>query len=358
MTAETLADAPAPEEYDPAQYAMDMVGYHYRADDHYEVGREKVREYAKAVRDFHPVHWTEDGAAERGYDALMAPPTFFSLVGILAQQKLLGRIAAGYDLTRMLQTDQYVEYYGPVLAGDRLTCDVSLDSFRKVAGRGSMVTKTVLTNQRNELAQITYTTLLIDRPSDDDRRIEDAARGMVMAGMFGPDAASADTETNPDGDDLEASYDPPVRVPFRGAPTRRFEDVTVGEALPQRVVSLTRGDLINYAGVVGDNNPVHWSDSFAAMLGLETVVAHGMLTMGLGTGFVSQWVGDPGALKDSTVRFTSPVLVPPVGHTEVTIDGVVKSLDPETRTAVVSIDARCAGKRILGHKATATVHLA
>ncbi len=52
------------------------------------------------------------------------------------------------------------------------------------------------------------------------------------------------------------------------------------------------------------------------------------------------------------------MLIPPVGHTEVTIDGVVKSLDPETRTAVVSIDARCAGKRILGHKATATVHLA
>ncbi|KQU02819.1 dehydratase [Rhodococcus sp. Leaf7] len=361
MTAETLAsDAVATDAaFDPSQHALDMVGYHYRMDDYYEVGREKVREYAKAVRDFHPVHWTEEGAREHGYDALMAPPTFFSLVGIIAQQKLLERIATGYDLSRMLQTDQHAEYYAPVLAGDRLVCDVSLDSFRKVVGRDMMVTKTVITNQRNELAQITYTTLLIGRADDGDNSIADVARGMVMNGMFTFPAASSDPEgVNPSGDDLETVFDPPVLVPNRGHARQRFENVSVGDALPTRTIDLSRGDLINYAGVVGDNNPVHWSDHFASLLDLDTVVAHGMLTMGLGTGFVSAWLGDPGALKECTVRFTSPVMVPPIEHATIVVNGVVKSMDADARTAEVSIDARYNGKRILGHKAKAIVYLA
>ncbi|WP_027505089.1 fused (3R)-hydroxyacyl-ACP dehydratase subunits HadA/HadB [Rhodococcus sp. UNC23MFCrub1.1] len=360
MTAEILAtDAVASDTtFDPAQHALDMVGYHYRADDYYEVGREKVREYAKAVRDFHPVHWTEEGALEVGYPALMAPPTFFSLVGIIAQQKLLERIATGYDLSRMLQTDQHAEYFAPILAGDRLTSDVSLDSFRTVVGRDMMVTKTVITNQRNELAQITYTTLLIGRADDGDDSIADVARGMVMNGMFTLSTSDEVADVNPGGDDLETVYAPPVVVPHTGHARRRFEDVAVGDALPTRTVLLSRGDLVNYAGVVGDNNPVHWSDHFASLLELDTVVAHGMLTMGLGTGFVSEWLGDPGALKDCTVRFTSPVMVDPVSKSEIVIDGTVKSKDEATRTAVVSIDARYKGKRILGHKAMATVHLA
>ncbi len=37
-----------------------MVGHHYRVDDFYEVGREKVREYARAVHDDHPAHYDED----------------------------------------------------------------------------------------------------------------------------------------------------------------------------------------------------------------------------------------------------------------------------------------------------------
>ncbi|MGB3771825.1 MAG: fused (3R)-hydroxyacyl-ACP dehydratase subunits HadA/HadB [Rhodococcus sp. (in: high G+C Gram-positive bacteria)] len=357
MTAETLAtDAST---FDPAQHALDMVGYHYRVDDYYEVGREKVREYAKAVRDFHPVHWTEEGARERGYSALLMPPTFFSLVGILAQQKLLERIATGYDLSRMLQTDQYAEWYAPVLAGDRLVCDVSLDSFRKVVGRDMMVTKNIITNQRNELTQITYTTLLIGRSDDGDASIADIARGMVMNGMFTlPDPSAEVENVNPSGDDLETAFDPPVLVPHTGNPVRRFDDVSVGDALPTRTIELSRGDLVNYAGVVGDNNPVHWSDHFASLLDLDTVVAHGMLTMGLGTGFVSEWLGDPGALKNCNVRFTSPVMVPPTEHATIVIDGMVKSKDESNRTAEVSIDARYNGKRILGHKARATVHLA
>jgi acyl dehydratase len=86
------------EELDPAANAAAMVGHHYRVDDYYEVGREKVREYARAVQDYHPVHWDEDAAQEYGYDNLLAPVTFISLVGILAQRKLFEEVVTGYDL--------------------------------------------------------------------------------------------------------------------------------------------------------------------------------------------------------------------------------------------------------------------
>jgi acyl dehydratase len=138
---------------------------------------------------------------------------------------------------------------------------------------------------------------------------------------------------------------------------RKFEDVSVGEELPERIVKLTRGDLVNYAGVSGDPNPIHWSDEVVKLAGLDNVIAHGMLTMGLGGGFVTSWLGDPGAVKEYNVRFTSSVYVREDEAAQVEYTGKVKSLDEESKTAVVAIVARSEGKKIFG-RATATVHLA
>ena len=52
--------------------ADDIIGTHYRYPDHFEVGREKVREFARAVKDEHPAHYNEDAAKEIGYDSLEA----------------------------------------------------------------------------------------------------------------------------------------------------------------------------------------------------------------------------------------------------------------------------------------------
>ena len=138
---------------------------------------------------------------------------------------------------------------------------------------------------------------------------------------------------------------------------RSFDDVSVGEELPERVVSLTRGDLVNYAGVSGDPNPIHWSDEVVALAGLDNVIAHGMLTMGLGAGFVTSWLGDPGAVTEYNVRFTSAVYVPADSPASVEFTGKVKSVDADDRTATVAIVAKSAGKKIFG-RATATVRLA
>ncbi|MEU3471220.1 MULTISPECIES: (3R)-hydroxyacyl-ACP dehydratase subunit HadB [Nocardiaceae] len=138
---------------------------------------------------------------------------------------------------------------------------------------------------------------------------------------------------------------------------RNFGDVSVGDELPERIVSLTRGDLVNYAGVSGDPNPIHWSDEVVELAGLDNVIAHGMLTMGLGAGFVTSWLGDPGAVTEYNVRFTSSVYVPADAAASVEFTGKIKSMDDEKRTATVAIVAKFEGKKIFG-RATATVRLA
>lgn len=140
---------------------------------------------------------------------------------------------------------------------------------------------------------------------------------------------------------------------------RAFDGVSVGDQLPPTTVPLERMDLIRYAGVSGDVNPIHWDDAIARQLGLDGVVAHGMLSMGIGGGFINDWVGDPSAMLEINVRFTSPVYVPMQsdGHAEIEFEGKVKSLDADRKTAVIAIVARSAGKKIFG-RATATVQLA
>lgn len=330
-----------------------MVGVHYRTDDYYEVGREKVREYARAVQDFNPVHWEADSAKELGHDALVAPLTFISLVGTLAQRRLLEKIAVGFDLSQMLQTDQVLEFHQPIHAGDQLHCDVSLDSYKEVMGKDMMVTKNIVSNQRNELVQTTYTTLLIGREGDVDSGIIDAAENLVMHGA----TTSAARAKASEHEDEQIEHPPLEVVDHSPSPAVKFEDVSVGDVLPGKTFRLTRGDLVNYAGVAGDANPIHWSEQFAKLIDLDDVLAHGMLTMGLGGGYITSWIGDPGAVKDYTVRFTAPIPVGPHKAAELEFSGKIKSLDADSRTAVVSLGATFEGKRIFGHRATATVRL-
>lgn len=341
-------------DFDPVANATAMVGHHYRVDDYYEVGREKVREYARAVQDYHAVHWDEHIAHQYGYQGLIAPLTFISLVGILAQRKLFEKIVTGYDLSQIMQTDQILRFHRPIRVGDQLVCDVHLDKFRQAFGGDIIVTKNLVTDQNNELVLTTWTTLIGRSGGDVDTNIADAVTNVLMQDNGASTGYQRDTGVAPPTPALESSL--VVPQPVATGRALRFEDVHAGTELPARTVQLTRGDLVNYSGVSGDPNPIHWSDEVASLVGLDNVVAHGMLTMGLGGGFVTSWLGDPGAVLEYNVRFTSPVYVPAAAPAEVEFTGKVKSTDPQTRTAVVAIVAKSEGRKIFG-RATATVLL-
>jgi acyl dehydratase len=338
---------------DPAAHAATMVGHHYRVDDHYEVSREKVREYARAVQDFHPAHWDEDAAHVLGYNGLLAPLTFISLVGILAQQKLFDQLLTDYDLSQVMQTDQTLEFHRPIRVGDQLSCEVHLHSFRQAFGGDLLATKNVVFNQHDEVVQTTVTSLIGRTGSDVDPSIAQTVKRVLMHGM-GRNEIPAHTPGH--FGDAKPTPRPSHADPARGRNARAFDSISVGDQLPDRVVELTVGDLVNYAGVSGDANPIHWSPEVASLAGLDSPVAHGMLTMGLGAGFLSSWLGDPGAVLEYNVRFTSPVFVSPDAPGEIVYTGKVKSVDEDAKTAVVAMVATHNGKKIFG-RATATVAL-
>ncbi|AJW42830.1 acyl dehydratase [Rhodococcus sp. 15-725-2-2b] len=167
---------------DASAHAASMVGSHFRVDDFYEVGREKVREYARAVQDFHPAHHDEDAAKGLGYDGLIAPLTFVSLLGIMSQTRMLQEVITGYDPSQILQTDQRLEFHRPLQVGDRIFCDVYLESFRQMSGSDIMTTKNIITDQNGDLVQTTWTTIVARTGGEIDENIAHAVKEVIRHG--------------------------------------------------------------------------------------------------------------------------------------------------------------------------------
>lgn len=134
-------------------------------------------------------------------------------------------------------------------------------------------------------------------------------------------------------------------------------DLSVGQEVVRTSTSLTRADLVRYAGASGDQNPIHWNARFAKDVGLPDVIAHGMLTMAVAVAPVTAWAGDPGAVVDYGVRFTKPVVVPDPGEAVVETVGTVAQLDADAGTVRIDLTVTCAGVGVLG-KARAVVRLA
>ncbi|GAB3707483.1 MaoC family dehydratase [Amycolatopsis oliviviridis] len=128
---------------------------------------------------------------------------------------------------------------------------------------------------------------------------------------------------------------------------------TAGEELAPLTVEVTREQLVRYAGASLDFNPIHWNEAFAKEVGLPDVIAHGMLTMALGSRLVTDWLGDPGRLVDYFARFTRPVVVPNDGAATIEFTGKVAVVNDDG-TARVDITAKFEGKAVLG-KAQAVV---
>ncbi|MGH3967578.1 MAG: FAS1-like dehydratase domain-containing protein [Mycobacterium sp.] len=107
---------------------QELIGTHYRFPDHFVVGREKIREFAEAVKDDHPLHYSEDAAAEAGYSTLAAPLTFVAVAGRRVQLDVFTKFDIPINLARVLHRDQKFRYHRPIMAGDRLYFDTYLDS--------------------------------------------------------------------------------------------------------------------------------------------------------------------------------------------------------------------------------------
>jgi acyl dehydratase len=136
-----------------------IVGMHYRYPDHYEVEREKIREYAVAVQNADASFVEDDAAAELGYKGLLAPLTFICVFGYKAHLSFFKHANIAVQDAQIVQVDQVLKFTQPIVAGDKLYCDVYVDSMREAHGTQIIVTKNIITNEAGEVVQETYTTL-------------------------------------------------------------------------------------------------------------------------------------------------------------------------------------------------------
>jgi acyl dehydratase len=140
-----------------------------------------------------------------------------------------------------------------------------------------------------------------------------------------------------------------------------LSELSVGQNVGTRSITVTRQDLVKYAGASGDFNPIHWNEAFASGVGLPGVIAHGMFTMGAAVQLVTDWAGDPAAVVDFQTRFTKPVLVADTTGTDepgavIEVSGAIGALDADAGTARVDLTVVSAGQKVL-MKAQAVVRL-
>ncbi|MFB6600601.1 FAS1-like dehydratase domain-containing protein [Streptomyces diastaticus] len=111
-----------------------FVGRTYPPTEPYEVGREKIREFARAVGDTSPVYTDTEAAKALGYPDVIAPPTFVFSLTFQAAGQVIEDPQLGLDYSRVVHGDQKFAYARPLRAGDRLTVTSVIEGIKSMAG--------------------------------------------------------------------------------------------------------------------------------------------------------------------------------------------------------------------------------
>jgi len=124
--------------------ADDLKGRVYPDTEPYLVGREKVREFARAVGSADPLSLDPAAAAAAGYADVIAPPTFPVVVQELTLAQLLADETAGVDFARVVHGEQRFSFTRPIVAGDLLTATMTVTDVKTLGGNAMVTAESVL----------------------------------------------------------------------------------------------------------------------------------------------------------------------------------------------------------------------
>ncbi|MFC4033009.1 MaoC family dehydratase N-terminal domain-containing protein [Streptomyces polygonati] len=143
-----------------------FVGRSYPPTDPYEVGREKIREFAEAIGDDNPVYTDPDAAKALGYPDVIAPPTFAFTITYKAAGVVISDPELGLDYSRVVHGDQKFAYTRPVRAGDRLTVTSTIQTIKSLAGNDVLEIRGEVHDVSGEHV-VTAMTKLVARAADE-----------------------------------------------------------------------------------------------------------------------------------------------------------------------------------------------
>jgi acyl dehydratase len=127
-----------------------IAGRSYPAAPAYEVGREKIAEFASAVGSADPAHTDPEAARALGWPDVIAPPTFAVLVAQRAEAVIVQDPASGIDYARVVHGEQRFRHHRPITAGDRLVATPSVDAVREAGGHAMVSTRVEIATEAGE----------------------------------------------------------------------------------------------------------------------------------------------------------------------------------------------------------------
>lgn len=146
---------------------VEIQGKVYAPTAPYLVGREKVREFARAVLSEAALHHDPEAARAAGYSDVVAPPTFAIVVQDATLQQLLSDEEAAVDFSRVVHGDQRFTYSRPIVAGDELTGVMTVTSVKQLGGN-SMVTSSTEVTDATGAHVVTAISTLVVRAAEGD----------------------------------------------------------------------------------------------------------------------------------------------------------------------------------------------
>ncbi len=139
----------------------DIVGRDFAPTASYLVGREKVREFARAVFADDPQHSDPAAARALGYADVVAPPTFAIVVAEQTLKQLIAEPDSGIELARVLHAEQRFRYTRPIVAGDELVAQLSVAGIRTLGGNAMVTSETEITDASGDHVGTATSVLLV-----------------------------------------------------------------------------------------------------------------------------------------------------------------------------------------------------
>jgi acyl dehydratase len=139
----------------------DLKGRVYPDTVPYLVGREKVREFARAVGATDPLNLDVDAAVAAGYPDVVAPPTFAVVVQEQTLAQLLGDESAGVDFSRVVHGEQRFRFSRPIVAGDLLTATMTVTDVKTLGGNAMVTSESAVRDRHGQHVVTAISTLVV-----------------------------------------------------------------------------------------------------------------------------------------------------------------------------------------------------
>lgn len=117
----------------------------------YEIGKEKIKEYARAIGDFNPLYLNDEKAKASKYGGIIAPPTFCVVYAGGPIGEMLMDPELALNLMMLVHGEQEFEFGELVRAGDVITTDSEISEIYEKKGKWFISSDTVSKNQSGKL---------------------------------------------------------------------------------------------------------------------------------------------------------------------------------------------------------------